>query len=139
MNQRMNASQGQTTSSNLTDVGWVAVRTRASGELVDRLMSPVGEATVKACGVAVAKPQGHSWAPHLSNGSGVNVGTIAMVPLRHVASVAGGKVCRRLMPPRWGGGVVVVRGRESRSHGEGPQRVCSEVAGEYRRSVAGSR
>jgi hypothetical protein len=27
------------------------------------------EATVNACGVGVAMSQGHSWAPHLSNGS----------------------------------------------------------------------
>ena len=46
------------------------------------------------------------------------------------------------MPPGWGGGPVVVRGRESRPHGEGIQRVrspvleCQEVAGEHRRSVA---
>ena len=38
------------------------------------------EATVNACGVAVAMPQGHSWAPTPSNGSRVNVGTIPAVP-----------------------------------------------------------
>jgi len=38
----MNASQEKTTSSNLMDMGWVAVRTRESGELLARLMSPVG-------------------------------------------------------------------------------------------------
>ena len=43
---------------------------------------------------------------------------------------------------RWGGGSVVVRGRESRPHGEGTQRASrkelerQEVAGEHRRSVA---
>jgi len=42
VNQRMNASQEKPTSSNLMDMGWVAVRTRVSGELLDRLMSPVG-------------------------------------------------------------------------------------------------
>ena len=42
MNQRMNAPQEITTSSNLTDPGWIAVRIRVSGELLDRLMSPVG-------------------------------------------------------------------------------------------------
>ena len=35
---------------------------------------------MKACGVAVAMLQGHSWAPTLSNGSEVNVGTILPVP-----------------------------------------------------------
>ncbi len=67
----MKASQERTTSSNLTDMGWAAVRTRTftGGELLGRLMSLAKEATVKACGVAVAKPQGHSWAPNLLNGS----------------------------------------------------------------------
>jgi hypothetical protein len=83
------------------------------------------EATVKVCGVAVAKPQGHSWAPTLSNGLGVNVGTIPMAPFPVSRQLTGGKVCRRLMPLGWGGAVVVVRGRESRLHGEGPQHVRS--------------
>ena len=71
MNQCVKASQERTTSSNLTDMGWVAVRTRAvtCGKLAGRLMSPSREATVKVCGVAVAKPQGQSWAPNLWNGS----------------------------------------------------------------------
>ncbi|EUA73133.1 hypothetical protein I553_9289 [Mycobacterium xenopi 4042] len=33
-----------------------------------RLMSPVREVTVKVCGVAVTRSQGHSWAPHPSIG-----------------------------------------------------------------------
>jgi hypothetical protein len=80
---------------------------------------------MKVCGVVVARPQGHSWAPNPSNGSGVNVGTVPAVPSPARLVLAGGKVRGRLMPSGWGGGVVVVRGRESRSHGEGPQRVRS--------------
>ncbi len=80
---------------------------------------------MKVCGVAVAKPQGHSWAPTLSNGLGVNVGTIPMAPFPVSRPLIGGKVCRRLMPSGWGGGVVVVRGLESRLHGEGLQHVRS--------------
>ncbi|MGH9043837.1 MAG: hypothetical protein ACRDVP_03195, partial [Acidimicrobiales bacterium] len=38
------------------------------------------EATMKDCGVIVAMLQGHSWAPTPSKGSGVNVGTIPVVP-----------------------------------------------------------
>jgi hypothetical protein len=38
----MNASQDETTSSNLTDLGWVAVRTCMSRELFDQFMSLVG-------------------------------------------------------------------------------------------------
>jgi len=80
---------------------------------------------VKVCGVAVAMLQGHSWAPTPSNGSTVNVGTISAVPSPASILLVGGKARRRPMLPRWGGGPVVVRGRESRSHGEGVQRVRS--------------
>jgi hypothetical protein len=80
------------------------------------------EATAKSCGVAVAMLQGHSWAPTPSNGPGVNVGTIPAVPFAVSILLAGGKARRRLMPSGWGGGPVVVRGRESRPHGEGVQR-----------------
>jgi hypothetical protein len=77
---------------------------------------------VKACGVVVAKLQGHSWAPTPSSGSRVNVGTIPVAPSPTNSQLVGGKVHRRLMPPGWDGGPVVVRGRESRLHGEGVQR-----------------
>jgi hypothetical protein len=77
---------------------------------------------VKACGVVVAKLQGHSWAPTPLSGSRVNVGTIPVAPSPTNSQLAGGKVHRRLMPPGWDGGPVVVRGRESRLHGEGVQR-----------------
>jgi hypothetical protein len=128
VNQRMNASKDRTTSWNLTD-GWAAVRTRI---LVRGTPGPVDvagrEATRKACGVLVAKPQGQSWAPNPSNGSRVNVGTIPAVPSPASEMLAGGKVRCRLMPPGWGGGPVVVRGRESRLHGEGVQQVRGERA-----------
>jgi hypothetical protein len=84
---------------------------------------------VKACGVAVARLQGHSWAPTPSNGWRVNVGTDLLVPSRRPARAAeDGKARCRLTPPGWGGGPVVVRGRESRSHGEGVQRGRSRNA-----------
>ena len=128
-NQRLNAPQEKTTSSNLADLGWAAARTSASagrtpwlGDVADR------EATVKACGVAVAMLQGHSWAPTPSKGSRVNVGTISAVPSPASSQLVGGKARRRPMPSGWGGGPVVVRGRESRSHGEGAQCVRSHNA-----------
>ena len=125
-NQRQKASQELTTSSNLADVGWAAVRTRTRcGKLFGSVDVTDREATPKVCGVGVAKPQGHSWAPPLSNGSIVNVGTILAVPESAGFLPAGGKVRRRLMSPGWGGGPVLVRDRESRLHGEGVQRVCS--------------
>jgi hypothetical protein len=83
---------------------------------------------VKACGVAVARPQGHSWAPSLSNGATVNVGTLPEAPVLVRRGRTDGKARRQLMPPDGGGGVVVVGGRESRPQGEGPQRVRSRDA-----------
>jgi hypothetical protein len=83
---------------------------------------------VKACGVAVAKPQGHSWAPNPSNGPEVNVGTTPVAPFPASRLLVGGKARRRLMPPEWDGGPVVVRGRESRPHGQGAQQVRSDEA-----------
>lgn len=70
-NQRPNASQEQTTSSNLADLGWAAARTRAwLARGTPGLVNVVGrEATVKACGVVVARLQGHSWAPNPTSGS----------------------------------------------------------------------
>jgi hypothetical protein len=124
VNQRMNASQGQTTSSNLTDLGWAAVRTSIAtvGGTSGSVDVAGLKATRKACGVLVARPQGHSWAPHLSNGSRVNVGTTSTVPPRCPAGVVGGNARRQRMLSGWDGGPVVVRARESRAHGEGVQR-----------------
>jgi hypothetical protein len=78
---------------------------------------------VKACGGALAMLQGHSWAPIPSNGYMVNVGTTLAVPFPASGQLVGGKARRRLMLSGWDGGPVVVRGRESRPHGEGIQRV----------------
>jgi hypothetical protein len=123
-NQRLKAPQDDPTSSNLADLGWVATRTRDTllrgtpwlGDVAGR------EAVVNVCGVAAARLQGHSWVPIPSNGRKVNVGTIPVVPNPGSCQLPGGKVRRRLMLPGWGGGSVVVRGRESRPHGEGVQR-----------------
>jgi hypothetical protein len=83
---------------------------------------------MNACGVVVARLQGHSWAPTPSNGSRVNVGTIPTVPSPASGLLVGGKTHRWSMPSGWDGGPVVVRDRESRSHGEGVQRVRSFIA-----------
>ena len=95
------------------------------------------EAAVNVCGVATAMLQGHSWVPIPSNGPKVNVGTNPVVPNPSSCQLPGGKVRRRLMPPGWGGGLVVVRGRESRPHGEGRQSVGSSRAKvtEYQRGM----
>lgn len=52
----------------------------------------------------------------------VNVGTVRHSPFLPQGS---GQARRRSMGVGWGGDPVVVRGRESRSHGEGGQRVRS--------------
>ena len=83
---------------------------------------------MKACGVVVAKQQGHSWTPTPLSGSRVNVGTISMAPSPTSSPLVEGKVRRRPKPLGWGGGPVVVRGRESRLHGEGVQRNCGNHA-----------
>jgi hypothetical protein len=125
-NQRLNASQE---THQLEPDGWGLGCSAHPHLMVWGTSWPVrlagGEAAVKVCGVAAAMLQGHSWAPIPSNGLGVNVGTIPAVPFPASGQLPGGKARRRLMPPGWGGGPVVVRGRESRSHGEGVQRVRS--------------
>jgi hypothetical protein len=59
----------------------------------------------------------------------VNVGTIPGSPSPPPSQGGGGQVRRRLLSPGWGGALVVVRGRESRPHGEGGQRICRERIG----------
>jgi hypothetical protein len=123
-NQHLKASKVNATSSNLADLGWVATRIHALAWRTPWLVDIAGrEATVKDCGVVVAMLQGHSWAPNPVERFKVNVGTVPVVPSPASRMLAGGKACRRLMPPGWDGGPVVVRGRESRPHGEGVQRV----------------
>ena len=114
-----------TTSSNLADLGWVAVRTRDHwrGKLLDRYKVAEREAVRNVCGVRTAMLQGQSWAPNPSNGLTVNMGTTLVLPNPIGHEPKGGNVRRPPMAPGWGGGPVVVRGRESRPHGEGVQRV----------------
>jgi len=123
------APQERPTRSNLADMGGVAVRIpEIVGELVFRTMSTVDEAMVKVCGVTMAKPLGHSGAPSLTSASKVNVGTLSSVPHRHTTV---GKARSQPMPVTGGGGSVVVRGWESRPHGEGIQQGCmpNEIQG----------
>jgi hypothetical protein len=57
----------------------------------------------------------------------VNVGTIQRSPSPLHNRCGGGQARCRLMASGWGGVLVVVRGRESRPHGEGAQRVSNAV------------
>jgi hypothetical protein len=117
----------RSTSSNLADVGWAAARTHdlvawGTPEPVDVAGR---EASGKACGVPEARLLGHSWAPTPSNGLVVNMGTNLSLPPPEGHPLPAGTVHRPPLAMGWGGGPVVVRGRESRPHGEGVQRVRS--------------
>ena len=57
----------------------------------------------------------------------VNVGTTLGSPSPLHDLCSGGQARCRPMAPGWGGGFVVVRERESRSHGEGTQRVSNNA------------
>ena len=96
---------------------------RGVGERLRRSANGVGwEATRKVCGVLVARLSGEKLLADPADRSTVNVGTTRCRPPR---LRAGGQARRRLTAPRWGGAFVVVRGRESRLHGEGRQQACS--------------
>ena len=117
------------TGSNLADLGRDAVRAADSlvrRRLRDGIEWPVTEATLKACGVGVARLSGYSWAARSSTGVVVNVGSGLVPP----GSPSGeGQAHRRLMAPDRGGGLVVVRVRERRAHGEGDQQVSNRSTG----------
>jgi hypothetical protein len=59
----------------------------------------------------------------------VNVGTVNEAPVGSASRAGRGQAHRPPRPGWWGGAVVVVRGRESRPHGQGRQRVRSAGAG----------
>jgi hypothetical protein len=59
----------------------------------------------------------------------VSAGTVPVPPVLAPLQGAGGQAHRQLMAPGRGGGPVVVRVRESRTHGKGAQRVRNDGAG----------
>ena len=118
--------------SNLGDVGRSAAHAllplgRGDSRVGCRSAGP--EATRKGCGVLVARLPGNSWAPIPSTGRVVNVGTARRPPFPPAGQAGGGQARCRLMVAGWGGASVVVRGRESRPHGQGRQQVRSLGAG----------
>lgn len=122
-----------TAGSNLVDLGRSAssvVVGCEDGRVLDLVVGwPGAEVTVKACGVAVTRLAGEKLGADPVEWSMVNVGTSVESPSRLVGQTGRGKARRLLMARRWGGALVVVRGRESRSHGEGEQRDRSQSAG----------
>ena len=79
---------------------------------------------MNVCGVVTAMPQGHSWAPH-STIDLLRTWEPSGPALARAASAGSGQAHRRLTGSGRGGDPVVVRGRESRPHGEGGQCVSS--------------
>ena len=57
----------------------------------------------------------------------VNMGTLSCLPFPACSQHAGGQGRRRLRGAAGGGAAVVVRGRESRPHGEGRQQASNDV------------
>jgi len=82
----------------------------------------------------VARLQGEKLGTNPVKRNMVNVGTTLGLPSLPHSQCGDGQVRCRLMAPRWDGGSVVVRGRESRLHGEGTQRVSSNAV-----AMAGAR
>ena len=115
------------TGSNLVDVGRAAVRAELSdGEATPK---PVIDAGGEASGECLRRTRSEAAGAKLDadpiDRCMVNVGTVSGSPSPPPIQGGGGQAHRRLMGPGRGGGSVVVRGRESRSHGEGTQRVSS--------------
>ena len=80
------------------------------------------------------RPAGEKLGTDPVDRSVVNVGTVLGAPTCRPARSAAGKARRLLMAEGRGGGSVVVRGRESRPHGEGTQRARSSGTGMIRRT-----
>ena len=130
MNQRVNPLKCGT-GSNLVDMGRAAVRVDLMhGETTPKPAIDVGG---EAIGESLRRTRGEAAAAELGTHPVdrymVNVGTVPESPFPTGCLPVGGQAHRRLMVPGRGGGSVVVRGRESRPHGEGTQRVRNRSAG----------
>jgi len=99
-----------------------------AGGLRSRRNAAGGEAARKVCGVLVAMLQGEELGADPVDRDVVNVGTVPALPSPPPLGDGGQARCRLIAPGR-SGGFVVVRGRESRSHGEGTQQAGRAVAG----------
>ncbi|CAO5226488.1 hypothetical protein FAGKG844_1000004 [Frankia sp. AgKG'84/4] len=100
-----------------------------SGELLNRFTYDRREATVKVCGVAVAMPQGQELGASSVDRLSIERGNRPASVRSSAVVVGGGIDASSVEGAGRGGGPVVVRGRESRPHGEGGQQARGEDAG----------
>ena len=128
MNQWQNPLKRET-GSNLVDVGWTATHAQPDRGWATPKSDFRGrsggheEGLRRTCDEVAGEELGTGPVDRLM----VNVGTTLGSPsLLHV-QCGGGQARCRPMVPGWGGGFVVVRERESRSHGEGTQRVSNDA------------
>src|SRR5947209_8746127 len=127
MNQRQSPSS-RFAGSNLVDAGRTAVHTRVrvtSLRVWWGRRGGHGESLRRTHGDAAGAKLGNSSAKR----SVVNVGTIPLSPVSWPSWPGAGRARRRPKTMGWDGAPVVVRGRESRPHGEGGQQVRSDRIG----------
>ena len=120
------------TGSNLVDTGRATVRAdlNVRGQrLRRRLFTSARRLPLKACGVGGSEAVAAKLDVDPVDRHMVNVGTVSGLPSPPPGQGGDGQAHRQLTAPGWGGGSVVVRGRESRSHGEGTQRVRNRSSG----------
>jgi hypothetical protein len=84
---------------------------------------------MKNCGVVVAMLPGQELGTCLVDRSSGERGNHPRSPCGLGSRPSSGQVRRRLWAVGWGGGLVVVRARERRVHGEGDQQVSGEDVG----------
>jgi hypothetical protein len=119
------------TGSNLVDAGRVAARAEPTEGEATSIPGHVGrvgghtEGLRRRCGEAA----GEELVADPADRCTVNVGTVSWSPFGPPSRGGNGQVCRRLMAGRRDGASVVVRGRESRSHGKGRQQARSHACG----------
>lgn len=117
-------------SSNLVDRGWWAVRERPVGCSTPKPGEVAGgEAMVKGCGVAVAMLSEQQLGTSLVDRLRGERGNRPRSPFLLSSLASSGQARRRLRAVGRGGGLVVVRARERRVHGEGGQQVSSTETG----------
>ena len=130
MNQWLNPLK-RGTGSKLVDMGRAAARAEPTEGKATPIPGHVGrvgghtEGLRRRCGEAA----GEELVADPANRCTVNVGTVFWSPLLPPIRGGNGQARRRSMAERRGGASVVVRGRESRSHGKGRQQACSFECG----------